>query len=56
MEVGGTTVAPGTSAQLEIPVARLATHTMLHLPVMVVNGKSDGARLWLSAALHGDEP
>ncbi|TFG51497.1 MAG: succinylglutamate desuccinylase/aspartoacylase family protein [Gemmatimonadales bacterium] len=55
MEVGGTAVAPGTSAQLEIPVARLATHTMLHLPVMVVNGKSDGARLWLSAALHGDE-
>lgn len=55
LEVGGTSVAPGTSAQLEIPVARLATHTMLHLPVMVVNGKSDGARLWLSAALHGDE-
>jgi len=42
-------------ARLEIPVARLPLHTMLHLPVTVINGRSDGARLWLSAALHGDE-
>lgn len=53
--VGGQSVAPGSMARLEIPVARLPLHTMLNLPVTVVNGRSDGARLWLSAALHGDE-
>lgn len=48
-------VLPGETRRLELPVARLPTHTMLHLPVTVMVGQRDGARLWLSAALHGDE-
>jgi predicted deacylase len=28
---------------------------MLSLPVMVINGKKPGPRIWLSAAIHGDE-
>jgi hypothetical protein len=36
-------------------VARLATQTELSLPLTVVNGSEPGARLWLSAAIHGDE-
>lgn len=55
VRIGGEIVSPGTLERLEIPVARLPSHTMLHLPVTVVNGVGDGARLWLSAALHGDE-
>jgi len=55
LSIGGETVGPGESLRLEIPVARLPIHTMLHLPVSVVNGRRDGPRLWLSAALHGDE-
>ena len=42
-------------ARIQIPAARLPIHTMLNLPVTVVNGADDGARLWLSATLHGDE-
>jgi len=53
--VGGEEVAPGETVRLELPVARLPTHTQLSLPVTVVNGASEGTRLWLSAALHGDE-
>jgi len=55
LEIGGITVTPGVSERVEIPVARLPTHTMLHLPLTVINGAGDGPRLWLSAALHGDE-
>jgi predicted deacylase len=53
--IQATPVRPGTQVRLELPVAMLPTHTMLNLPLTVVNGKSDGPRLWLSAALHGDE-
>jgi len=53
--VGGVTIAPGERKRLEIPVARLPTQTMVSLPVTVVNGIQDGPRLWLSAAIHGDE-
>lgn len=55
VEIGGTTVAPGRRARLEIPVARLATGTFLSLPVAVVNGNRPGPRLWLSGVVHGDE-
>lgn len=38
-----------------MPVARLPTGTWISLPLDVVNGKYPGKRVWLSAALHGDE-
>jgi predicted deacylase len=53
--IGGTTVAAGSSATLEIPVARLTTGTWLSLPIGVVHGRRDGPTLWLSATIHGDE-
>ncbi len=49
------TVPAGEGALVELPVAQLTTHTMVDLPLTVINGARDGARLWLSAALHGDE-
>jgi hypothetical protein len=36
-------------------VTRLVTQTQLSIPVVVVHGARPGPRLWLSAALHGDE-
>ncbi|MBI1367942.1 MAG: deacylase [Planctomycetes bacterium] len=48
-------IKTGQRQRLELPVARLPTQTNVSLPVEVVNGKFDGPRLWLSAALHGDE-
>jgi predicted deacylase len=49
------TIPPGTLRRIEIPVARLPIHMMLHLPVTVIHGHESGARLWVSATLHGDE-
>jgi predicted deacylase len=53
--IGGSEILPGETMRLQIPVARLVTQTMLHLPVSVVHGTKQGPRLWISAAIHGDE-
>lgn len=55
IEIAGVSIPPGSRKRLEIPVAGLPTQTMLSLPVAVVNGIRPGPRLWLSAAIHGDE-
>lgn len=53
--VGGVTVAPGRKMQFELPFARVATGATESLPVKVINGRSSGPHVWLSAAIHGDE-
>lgn len=53
--ISGTAVEPGTRRHLEIPVGRLPTQTPLSIPIEVVNGAEPGPRLWISAAIHGDE-
>lgn len=53
--VGEAVVAPGRRATLQIPIAHLPTDSWLEMPVVVVNGRRAGPRLWLSAAIHGDE-
>ena len=55
LTIGGQTVPPGEELRVDIPVAGLPTQTMLHLPVTVIRGKRSGPRVFLSAALHGDE-
>ncbi|MDX1564545.1 MAG: succinylglutamate desuccinylase/aspartoacylase family protein [Phycisphaeraceae bacterium] len=53
--IGRVTVKPGQRQRLELPVGRLYTQTPMSLPIQVVNGREDGPRLWVSAAIHGDE-
>lgn len=53
--IAGETIAPGKRQHINIPVSRLPTQTPISLPVIVINGKQPGPRLWLSAAIHGDE-
>lgn len=55
MIIGGVEVAAGERRTIEIPVARLPTAADLSMPVHVVRGKRDGPRLFVSAAIHGDE-
>ncbi|MGD2112804.1 MAG: succinylglutamate desuccinylase/aspartoacylase family protein [Gammaproteobacteria bacterium] len=40
---------------LNLPVGRLYTYDNLTMPVEVVNGRRSGPRLFISAAIHGDE-
>jgi predicted deacylase len=53
--VAGTKVMPGQQATLQVPVARLYTHTEVSMPVHVIHGKREGPRLFVCAAIHGDE-
>jgi predicted deacylase len=53
--IDGQAITPGKRQRLDIPVSRLPTQTLISLPVIVINGKQPGPRLWLSAAIHGDE-
>jgi uncharacterized protein len=55
LQVGDTTIYPGQRQQIDLPVARLPTQTLLSLPITVINGTRSGPCLWLSAAIHGDE-
>lgn len=53
--VGGVTVRPGRRSRIELPFAKVATGSDDTLPVAVINGRSPGPHVWLSAAIHGDE-
>ncbi|MBU3007224.1 succinylglutamate desuccinylase/aspartoacylase family protein [Cobetia sp. D5] len=54
-EISGTRIAPGTRAQVDVPVAKLYTHAPLHIPVEVVHGRQPGPVLLVCGAIHGDE-
>lgn len=53
--IGGVSIAPGTRAIVNIPVAPLYTHDDLALSVQVIHGRQPGPTLFVSAAIHGDE-
>jgi len=53
--IGGITVARGERRIINLPVGRLYTQADLSMPVEVINGRRDGPRLFVSAAIHGDE-
>jgi hypothetical protein len=48
-------VLPGHREIIDLDLPRLNSHTHLSMPVHVVHGRKDGARLLVSAAVHGDE-
>lgn len=53
--IGGVTIPPGETVQIELPVVRLYTDTDICMPVHVIRAKTDGPILFVSAAVHGDE-
>lgn len=46
---------PGRKTRIELPFAQAVTGANESLPVVVINGRSAGPHVWLSAAIHGDE-
>lgn len=55
LRINGSTFAAGTRTTVELPVGRLYTHAPMTMPVHVIRGKQTGPRLFISAAIHGDE-
>ncbi|WP_412060843.1 succinylglutamate desuccinylase/aspartoacylase family protein [Rubrivirga sp. IMCC45206] len=53
--IGGTEIPRGTRTTVRLPIAPLYTLAAMAMPVHVVRGKRDGPRLFVSAAIHGDE-
>ncbi|MFL0798083.1 MAG: succinylglutamate desuccinylase/aspartoacylase family protein [Cellvibrionaceae bacterium] len=50
-----TEIAPGQSADIQVPISRLLGDSPVNMPVTVVNGKFAGPTLMITAAIHGDE-
>lgn len=55
LTICGRSIEPRTRATIDLPVPQLYTHTPLMLKVRVVRGRRDGPRLFVCAAVHGDE-
>jgi predicted deacylase len=53
--IGGYRIEPGSRQDIDLPVALLHTHTPMSMPVRIIRGRRDGPRLFISAAIHGDE-
>ena len=53
--INGVTIKPGTSTIIDLPAGRLYTHAPMSLPVHIISSKKPGPRLFISAAIHGDE-
>ena len=55
LTVGQTTVAPGSRARTQLDLIELADGAKVRLPVGAINGAGPGPRIYLGAAIHGDE-
>lgn len=55
LEIAGHSVAAGQFLRTAIPALELADGTQISLPLVLFNGMLPGPRLYLGAAIHGDE-
>ena len=55
IEIAGESIAPGESKIVRVPVTQHLTAGEVELTGHVVHGRQPGPRLFVSAALHGDE-
>lgn len=53
--IGNKSIPRRSRDLIELPLPPLYTHTPLNLPVHILRGAKDGPRLFVSAAIHGDE-
>jgi predicted deacylase len=55
IQIGDVEVKPGQRRTINLPIARLYTHSEISIPVHVIHGRKEGPRLFVCAAVHGDE-
>jgi len=55
LTIAGNSIKPGTNTVLQVQLPALYTSTPLSMPVHVIRGRQVGPRLFVSAAIHGDE-
>jgi len=54
-EIGQTNIPPGTRQTVHLHMSLLSNHTPMDIPVHIIHGNAEGPRLFISAAIHGDE-
>lgn len=55
LTINGISIKPGEKRVIDLPVAKLYTHSDATIPLQVICGKLAGPTLFISAAIHGDE-
>lgn len=53
--IAGTVVPPGTTADLRLPVSESFSGDVQSIPLRVMRAKEPGPKLFVTAAVHGDE-
>lgn len=53
--INGVRVRPGQSVNIELPIAKLPTHTLIDLPIFIRSAKEPGPTVLISGGVHGDE-
>ena len=54
-ELGGISILPGERSDLRVKISELYTAVPVMIPLTVVNGALPGPRLFITAAIHGNE-
>lgn len=53
--INNQSITPGSNVLIDLPLPPLYTHTPMTMPIHVIHGKRPGPKLFVSAAIHGDE-
>jgi uncharacterized protein len=53
--IQGVRLIPGEKVNLEIPIAKLPTHTLIDLPIFIRSSAVEGPVVLISGGVHGDE-
>jgi len=55
LKIGGKPVNPGEAQEILLKISEFYTAQPVNIPVTVIRGVEDGPRVFLTAAIHGDE-
>ena len=55
MHVAGLSIPAGSVIRHALEITELADGSRITLPLLLINGAAPGPRLYLGAAIHGDE-
>ncbi len=53
--INGVRIRQGQSINIELPIAKLPTHTLIDLPIFIRSAKEEGPVVLISGGVHGDE-
>ena len=53
--INGVRIRQGQSMNIELPIAKLPTHTLIYLPIFIRSAKEEGPVVLISGGVHGDE-